>query len=168
MNYLYKQIYNIDNKVTPEQIENYHNSIVKHINYVQQAGLKLGVSLKQLKKHDKSKFLFEEFIGYFLYFNISKSKYSLIFADAWKHHIQYNPHHWEYWIKNGNIYEMPEIYALEMIADWEGSEMTYSNRWDMTEWLNDNIHKVNIHPNTALFLENILEELGYVHKFTLR
>lgn len=157
--------------------EGYLESLCNHIQYVREAGEKLGVSEAQLKGHDDSKWSHEEFPYYALNFFGDKSavdqgKASSNFAQAWLHHIHHNPHHWQHWIfpdgytpkessvENG-IVQMPNIYALEMIADWMGASMAYTGSWDMQKWLWENMPKIRLHSITADFVRGQLDLLGY-------
>lgn len=155
-----------DYGITMQQISAYLDSLVKHIVHVREAGLKLGVSTMQLEDHDSSKFSLEELPHYVRNFHGDKQNPDG-FAGAWLHHIHNNPHHWQHWIfsdgftpKGSNVcsgvVEMPEQYALEMIADWMGSSMAYTGSWDMTDWLIGNLPKIKMHPNTAAYVEDVL------------
>jgi hypothetical protein len=56
---------------------------------------------------------------------------------------------------------MPENYALEMIADWQGSSFVYTGSWDMTHWLKKNQYKIILHSKTADYVRSILDGLVY-------
>ena len=60
-----------------------------------------------------------------------------------------NPHHPEYWLNPNRSGEleplpMPNIYTLEMIADWIGAGKTYGST--LEEWLPKNINKFKFKP----------------------
>ena len=152
-----------------------------HIKYVREAGRKLGVPNYQLIEHDQSKyskFEFDQYTNYFYNEDGSKKtpdqRTSLDidnFAEAWLHHMNHNKHHWQYWIFpdgfshgtftiNG-VMKMRENFALEMIADWMGASMAYTQSWDMDEWLLNNISTVTLHPETVVFVKDKLTSLGY-------
>ena len=57
--------------------------------------------------------------------------------------------------------EMPQHFALEMIADWMGASYVYTGSWDMTDWLWKNIPKIILHSNTAEYVRQTLDMLGY-------
>jgi len=57
---------------------------------------------------------------------------------------------------------MPEMFALEMVADWMGSSWAYTGSWDMSAWLTKNIPRIRLHPGTATFVGDVLDGLGYV------
>lgn len=93
--------------------------------------------------HDLSKFSYKEFLPYAHFFydkdghlnkdTQSKNGYckpldtgNHIFDLAWKHHLDNNKHHWQWWVKedaNGKetILPMQEPYLTEMICDWVGA-----------------------------------------------
>lgn len=63
-------------------------------------------------------------------------------------------------VMNG-VVEMPEKYALEMVADWMGAGRIYQDSWDMTDWLLSHIPRISLHPNTAAFVKSVLQDLNY-------
>jgi hypothetical protein len=148
----------------------YNRSLLDHIMYVQEAGEKIGVPADQLKIHDESKWSPAEFEGYARHFKGGGAPDE--FARAWLHHIHHNPHHWQHWIfpngytpkgsqvENG-VVEMPQDFALEMVADWMGSSRAYTGDWDMTDWLYKNIPRIRVHSRTAEYLRETLDHLGY-------
>ena len=142
----------------------------KHIACVQEAGRKLGVPQEQLDNHDLSKWSAEEFPAYAKRF--CGNSIPNEFAMARLHHYHLNPHHWQHFIfpdgytpkgsnlENG-VVQMPENYALEMVADWMGETKVRTNSWDMTDWLKVNMFSIRVHSTTAEFLYQVLDELGY-------
>lgn len=146
-----------------------------HIKYVQEAAVTLGgIPWEQIAAHDLSKFTAIEF-PYFptFYKGWSNPADRDGFARAWLHHIHHNPHHPEHWVfphgvtpqgssvENGLV-EMPAVYVREMVADWMGSSMTYTDSWDMTEWLKANLPRIKLHSRSRAYLNEILvDELGY-------
>lgn len=154
-----------------EWLRDFDESVHKHINYVRQAGASIGVPSDQLEIHDLSKFTMQEFPHYARQFHGDKSDPDG-FAGAWLHHIHNNPHHWQFWmfpdkyvprgskVENGVVY-MPPNYALEMIADWLGASYAYTGSWDMQAWLWQNIPKIILHSDTAEYVRQTLDMLGY-------
>ena len=57
--------------------------------------------------------------------------------------------------------EMPQRYALEMVADWMGASYAYTNSWDMADWLTKNMPRIRVHSKTAAYLRGVLDTLGY-------
>lgn len=152
-------------------LTDFDESLHRHICYVQQAGEKIGVPADQLEIHDLSKFTIQEFPHYARSFHGDKADPDG-FAGAWLHHIHNNPHHWQFWmfpdcfvprgskVENGVVY-MPPNYALEMIADWMGASYAYTGSWDMTDWLWKNIPRIVLHSDTAEYVRQTLDMLGY-------
>lgn len=158
--------YGVDNGIA----EKYIATLTDHITYVIEAGRNIGVPMDQLWIHDDSKWTADEFPGYALHFQGGGAPDA--FASAWLHHIHHNPHHWNYWlfadgyspkgsqVESGAV-EMPEKYALEMIADWMGAGRAYTGSWDMTDWLLENIPRIRLHSKTALYVMSMLDKFGY-------
>lgn len=117
--------------------------------------------LENLWLHDLSKFSANEAFGYALY-NRHTGEGKEAFERAWHHHKMNNPHHPEHWFnpnRSGGLepIPMPELYAMEMIADWIGAGKTYGS--SLKEWLPDNLVKFRFGAATVV-VKNILEELG--------
>lgn len=160
----------IDGAIPLNVLNDYYDRVMAHIAAVQEAGAKIGVPVEQLKQHDQSKFSPTEFGAYALHFCGGGAPD--LFAVAWLHHIHKNAHHWNHWlfadgftpkgskVENGAV-EMPEHYALEMMADWQAANIVYSKSEDMSEWLASNMGRIMVHSRTAIFLRKILRELGY-------
>lgn len=145
-------------------------SLTAHIAFVREAGRKLGVPDEQLAVHDDSKWTDAEFSGYARHFHGGGAPDE--FSKAWLHHLHHNPHHWQHWIfpdgysprgskVESGVVEMPQYYALEMIADWMGASRAYTGFWDMQKWLYENMPKIRLHSATADFLQAELDHLGY-------
>jgi len=146
------------------------DSLNRHLQYVREAGARLGIPVDILAEHDASKFSVFEFPGYARHFQGGGDPDA--FSKAWLHHIHANPHHWQHWIfsdgwmlpgsqiENG-VLPMPGIYVKEMVADWQGAQMAYTGTWDMSGWLIANMPKIRIHSQTAQHLREELDHLGY-------
>lgn len=163
----------------------YLASLKQHITNVQTAGRELGVKEEQLEIHDQSKYTIYEFSQYAKYFwnddgTPKKPEQRTIleeynFTISWKHHLQVNRHHWQSWIfpdqyapknmvKGGyitphGVLQMPERYALEMIADWMGASMSYQDTWWMGPWLERNMKRIVLHPKTVDYVKRTLIEV---------
>ena len=157
--------------VEMQWLKDFDESLHKHIFYVRQAGEKIGVPSDQLERHDLSKYTMQEFPHYARSFHGDRGDPNG-FAGAWLHHIHNNPHHWQYWIypdgftpKGSNVengvVKMPQHYALEMIADWMGASYVYTGSWDMQKWLWENIPRIILHSDTAEYVRQTLDMLGY-------
>lgn len=148
----------------------YLATLYTHIGYVREAGKQLGVPDRLLEAHDATKSSVAEIGAYARHFNDGGDPKA--FPYAWIHHIHHNPHHWQHWlfpddwslpgsdVVRGAL-PMPDIYALEMVADWMGSSKTYTGKWDMTEWLLKNLPRIRLHPSTAYYVGDVLRGLGY-------
>lgn len=156
-----------------EMVAAFDESLKRHIAFVQEAGKHplLDLPDELLAIHDESKYSPYEYAAYARWFFGDKQNHDE-FAHAWLHHIHYNPHHWQYWIfsdgwelkgskmVNGCL-PMPTFYAREMIADWMGASMAYTGSFDMTDWLHKNIACIRLHPDTADYVREILDHMGY-------
>lgn len=131
--------------------------------------------LSNLWIHDLSKFSKKEAYAYALY-NRKTGEGKEAFELAWHHHKMNNPHHPEYWLnpnRSGKLepLPMPEIFIIEMIADWIGAGKTYGS--SLAEWMPDNIGKFMfsskstntivhfIKKTTGIMVYPILEEVVY-------
>lgn len=160
------QYYNVEHHIATE----FETSLQRHIAFVSEAAIQLNVSNAQIKIHDQSKWSEAEFPGYARHFHGGGAPDE--FARAWLHHIHHNQHHWQYWIfpdfftppgssvENG-VVEMPQKFALEMVADWMGASRAYTGSWDMAAWLETHIPKIRVHSQTAAYLREVLDGLGY-------
>ena len=141
--------------------------------FVFRAGRKIGVGLWQLIIHDLSKYTLSELPHYGRQF-YGKADDPVGFNDAWLHHQNVNPHHWEYWIPRTTHYagtlkpnmpiEIPMKYVQEMAADWLGASRAYEGAWPASfiewEWFQDNYYIINVHHKTRLTLWQILLKAG--------
>lgn len=142
----------------------YREQLNEHISHVREAGKLIGASPDLLAVHDASKFSKEEFGAYARRFcGPHNDDYGI--KMAWMHHIHNNPHHWQHWIfpDTGEALVMPLRYCLEMVADWMGSSLTYTDSFDMTPWLKGNLRDImkRCHPQTKKRVCSILDSNGY-------
>lgn len=112
--------------------------------------------------HDLSKFSAIEAIPY-TFHDFSKKEFSLDFQIAWCHHKSKNEHHPEFWLnpnRKGEInpLPMPDIYILEMFADWIGAGLTYGDT--IENWLPKNFKSFVFHPETELKVRKIAKYLN--------
>ena len=142
-------------------MQEYYDSLCKHIGYVRQFGNKLGVTYNILYVHDFSKFTKKEFPFYADRFYGRKIRDEK-FISALNHHYACNMHHSEYWMSpNGVVHPMPRQSILEMIADWQAASWQYTQSEDMQEWLDKNLSSKKFHESSRQFLYATLCELGY-------
>lgn len=52
-------------------------------------------------------------------------------------------------------------YAREMIADWMGAGRAITGKWEVAEWYEKNQNKIQLHPETRRFVENIIFGLNF-------
>lgn len=156
----------------------YDRYLIEHIANVQKAGKwlishfpdilssneKIALAAA-LTSHDGSKWSPAEYDAYDAYFYGGNKSHKVVsdFNYAWLHHIHNNPHHWQYWIlahddEPEEVLEMPEGYAVEMIADWWSFSFKSGNLRDIFDWYEK--HKeMKLHPKTRAFVEDILERI---------
>lgn len=145
----FENMYNIKDKF--EDIDRY--DILDAIESVKERGL--------IDIHDESKYSDEEFNAYRKHFHSiddkEKDDSEEDFELAWKHHYENNPHHPEYWIKDGEPTDMGIDYIVEMACDWIA--MSYSKGGTALQYLNDNIEEKQkvMTENTMSILETILD-----------
>lgn len=122
--------------------------------------------------HDLSKLSRAEFVSSARYFQgdrspIEAEKAAQGYSAAWLHHKGRNPHHWEYWTDfdewDGHVIanKIPYRYVVEMVCDWIGAGMVYSqDKWTQSEPLDyyDKVRKGrHFHEETELLLRFFLE-----------
>lgn len=122
--------------------------------------------------HDLSKLSRAEFVSSARYFQgdrspIEAEKAAKGYSAAWLHHKGRNPHHWEYWTDfdegDGHIIanKIPYRYVVEMVCDWIGAGMVYSQgKWTQSEPLAyyDKVRKGrHFHEETEILLRFFLE-----------
>lgn len=122
--------------------------------------------------HDLSKLSRAEFASSARYFQGNRSpieaeKAARGYSKAWLHHKGRNPHHWEYWTDfdetDGHVIanKIPYRYVVEMVCDWIGAGMVYSQgKWTQSDPLDyyDKVRKGrHLHEETELLLRFFLE-----------
>lgn len=158
----------------------YAQALFRHKRYVFQACRYFKVPLLSAIFHDWDKFTYSMWTAYANYFYAvtrnSDGTYSRNenpsndFDMAWNAHQKRNKHHWQYWLLNedsGNmkVLPIPEHHAREMLADWVGAGKAYSQEWDThkpLEWYEKNKHKMLLHPDTRMWVEQQLKEFSAV------
>lgn len=85
------------------------------------------------------------------------------FMVAFLHHLHRSPHHWQHWVltpdsqdRPTQVFEMPERYAREMLADWDGAGRAITGKWETPEWYAKRGPREKLHPNTRDFVERLL------------
>ena len=149
----------------------YLKQLLKHKKYVFQVGLKVGnIPLWRLIVHDWQKFTPQEFPHYARWFFGGKQlKHRNAFMYAWLDHVHHGKHHWEHWLLNPTYHfgsavdgklPMPKTYIREMVADWMGASKGYTGSWDMTEWLDKNLPRIeeNMAKDSIEYLHQVLRK----------
>ena len=117
---------------------------------------RLGLPLWIAIFHDWSKFRPSEFGPYADYFyGNSKESVKDAFFYACELHYARNKHHWNHWVKNGIAEPMPELYRLEMLADWWAVARALGNESPLG-WYLDSYYKINLHRDTRLWVDREL------------
>lgn len=90
-----------------------------------------------LSIHDSSKYREKEYFPFLVkyYANDHNEESEEAYKEAWKHHYSTNPHHWRFWVNNGEGKEIPYVYMLEMILNWHAKslgnpELTAVNQYE--------------------------------------
>ena len=119
-------------------------------------------------RHDWTKFTKTEWSPYVRWFYARPTEKAALqahknaFMEAWRHHVGYNDHHWEFWTKraDGKMYAtvMPESCVREMVADWRGvCRAKGQHRSAAVIWYLENKKKIAFHPFTRDRVEFLLE-----------
>lgn len=53
--------------------------------------------------------------------------------------------------------EMPERYAIEMVADWAGAGRAITGRWEVAEWYKREQGNIGLHERTRAYVEQLIE-----------
>jgi hypothetical protein len=143
---------------------------------------RLGLPLWVALLHDWSKFRPSEFIAYANYFYgmakfpkmvdvplgalagvgvFPKTKESVkeAFFHACELHYERNKHHWNHWVREGIASPMPELYRLEMLADWRAVARALGNESPLAWYtMMKTEGRIVLHPETEAWVD---KELGY-------
>lgn len=149
---------------------------MRHKRYVFQSACQLGIPWRGLV-HDLSKLRPSELVPYARFFyepngdpkkrrdNTGHYKAAETgvssFDGAWLHHQHRNPHHWQYWVlplDDGGVrtLQMPEVFVLEMVADWRGASLAQGFGQDVRPWYQQHKDQMNLHPATRELVERVL------------
>lgn len=158
----------------------YHNYLTKHVEGVHRVFEEImtpilreeGIPQEEfddiyavIKDHDKSKRGAEEFIAYRNHFYDPEGhprSGSEEFNQAWLHHQNTNPHHWQYWCLINDVDEpqvqaldMPFKYIVEMLCDWQSAGNHYGNT--AYDWYEKQKDKMILSENTRKMVEKYIE-----------
>jgi hypothetical protein len=154
--------------------------ILQHKMLVFQECQRLGLPLWVGILHDLSKFLPSEFVPYMDYLERmgefphdkdmpmvtwlgknpkTKESVKVAFAMACQLHYRRNKHHWNSYVKDGIADPMPELYRLEMLADWWAVARALGNESPLAWYtMMKQEGRIVLHPETEAWIE---KELGY-------
>ena len=133
--------------------------------------------IKLAEMHDQSKYSMDEYEPYDNYFYGERTdEVEKEFDYAWLHHIHNNLHHWQYWVLKEDdspatdstmaikCLEIPDVYILEMIADWWSfswkNYLTSHDKSDLYEifaWYEAHVDKIAMNPKTREKVETLLD-----------
>lgn len=111
-----------------------------------------------VNNHDYSKYGPEEFDAYRKnFYPISpeeKDENKEAFEKAWHHHYTNNMHHWDWWYESGNADNMPLVYVIEMVCDWEAMGYKFGN--SSKQWYENNKQNIHLGEKQRIFAENLM------------
>ncbi len=117
-----------------------------------------GIIDTMIKQHDVSKMSPEEFIQYQQNFFPVGEKDSSRFADAWKHHLEHNPHHWENWTNRKETFpnEMA-CHCVCMVCDWIAMGIQFGDTAE--EYYQNNMDDIVLPQWAVEFVREIFDRL---------
>ena len=112
-----------------------------------------------IKEHDLSKLSKYEFVQYRECFYPCDGEAKKELGDAWEHHKEENPHHWENWIENDDPNDPYtwEVNCVHMVADW--TAMGYKFGDTAKEYYEKNKHKIDLPDYAEDFIYEIFKRL---------
>lgn len=146
----------------------YLKYVMRHKYYVFRAGCRTEAPCWRLIIHDWSKFSLAEWGPYVRSFYGPQPRTDKVKADfdhAWLHHQHCNAHHWQHWVlreDSGKVktLPMPIKFVREMVADWMGAGRAITGRWDYQEWYANKRDHIDLHPDTRVAVEAILNRVS--------
>lgn len=51
---------------------------------------------------------------------------------------------------------MPDVYILEMVADWAGAGRAITGKWSIVEWYEKNKNNIQLEVSTRRRVENLM------------
>lgn len=132
----------------------YLGYVIRHKYFVFKECAKQGLYWQGLK-HDLSKFMPSELFPYAKYFYVSKSDNKENFELAWLKHIHRNPHHWNYWVLDGEALPMPKKLVKEMVCDWIGAgraQGSHNQPDEAQQFFSNSKSKMNLHLQTIILI----------------
>lgn len=165
------------NKQTTEIIKKtreYLDYIEEHVLNVQKAWSELQSKCKDMsfisddyiwaliddyvKEHDLSKLSEQEFIQYRKSFYPLDNEPKFDMSEAWEHHKENNPHHWENWTKKSDWIPFEwEAHCVHMVADWMA--MGYKFGDTAQQYYENNKDKIELPDYAIKFIYEIFERI---------
>lgn len=132
--------------------------------------------INTLRSHDRSKYDPNEFHYYRARFfpvtsiDFNSEKIKNGFKLAWLHHAHHNPHHPAYWALADDgeliIYDMPDIYIIEMLCDWMAMSKYY-NSTTLDYWKSESAQKLPMSDYTKSKVNEFMEWMYKNNVYTL-
>lgn len=113
----------------------------------------------EIKNHDLSKMSEQEFVQYRKAFYPTEDEKRHDLGDAWEHHKQNNPHHWEKWTQMAHSnHNMWEVHCTHMVIDWMA--MGYKFGDTAQQYYEKNKDKIDLPEHAVKFIYEIFERIG--------
>ena len=139
-------------KIHIENVNKAYNILSPHFKDLGLNSDEISMLDKNIQIHDQSKYTPEESLPYANHFhgNIKDKNNDIAFKEAVKLHKSRNPHHPEYWEKDGKI-DMPKVYVVEMICDWWSFGLSQNQPDEIFAWFDAHKGEYNFsHENLQL------------------
>ena len=125
----------------------------------------------ELTDHDLTKYTEDEYSAYDDYFyptTADKGSLEIIekrFKEAWLHHQNTNPHHWQFWVlindEDGiEALKMPIMSVYEMVADWGSFAYRKKDGSELIRWYESHKDKMILHETTRMHVEELVPKLA--------
>jgi hypothetical protein len=112
----------------------------------------------EIKKHDLSKLSEFELVQYRKAFFPVPTEEKQELGEAWEHHKENNPHHWENWTKNDTINPHEwEIHCVHMVVDWMAMGFKFND--NAQQFYEKNKDKIKIPQYAIDFIYDIFKRI---------
>lgn len=154
-------------RLTIRQHAAYLKYVLRHKAYVYLAGRMIGLTRWRCFAHDLSKFLPSEWSAYADAFyapdGSGRYKEAHEFDLAWNAHQKRNKHHWQYWLLTMDsgkqeAMPMPNVYVLEMLADWIGAGVAINGYCNLRSWYAEQTGCIGLHTQTRFAVEQFIKD----------
>lgn len=127
----------------------YLKRLLRHKQLVLEEGKKLGVPLIRLLLHDLSKFMPDEWRAGVAFYHKGAGN-----DEALRRHYTRNRHHPQWWVRGSETLPMPDVFRLEMLADWRAMARERGN--NPADWYAKRGRDFPFHPDTREWIEDML------------